>query len=181
MIDFSDIFPSFKDKTRVLICSDQPEVAKCVFHILEFYEKDFDFLLQDQSQKNSGEDFIFLESSALEIAAQFKPNIVLITSEIPKTKVSEIAQNITGGGVLVYPEKFENLLDSLQNYFRKLPFQPSKVLPTNGILILETEMGEIPLQTLNEDLMTDIKGIQLLSQQFGVMEEDFYDPILSFK
>jgi hypothetical protein len=180
MRDFSDSFPSFKDKTRVLICSNQVEVAKCIFHTLEFYNKDFDYLLQDHSQKNSDEDFIFLESSTLEIAAQFKPNIVLVTSEVPEDKISEIAKNITGGGVLIYPEKFENILEPLQNYFRKLPFLPAQVILKNGHLFLDTEMGEIPLQSKNENLMTEIKGIQLLSQQFGIMEEQFYDPILSF-
>lgn len=181
MIDFSVLFPSYQNKTRVLIASKNAEVARCIFHTLEFYEKNFDFLLQDGSTRNSGEDFIFHESDSLEIATQFKPNIVLLTSEIAEDKVSEIAKNITGGGVLVYPENFENSLDQVQNYFRKLPYSPTNFSVQHNTLLVSTEMGEIALQTLDQNLALDLQGIQLFIQQFGIMEEDFYDPLLNFQ
>lgn len=181
MIDFSLLFPTYQDKTRVLIASNNAEVARCIFHTLKFYDKNFDFLLKDGSSRNSGEDFIFLESDSLEIATQFKPNIVLLTSEIAQDKVSEIAKNITGGGVLVYPERFEDSLDQVQNYFRKLPYSPTDFSIKNNTLLVSTEMGEIALQTLDQNLALDLQGIQLFIQQFGIMEEDFYDPLLNFQ
>ncbi|MEC5157186.1 hypothetical protein [Chryseobacterium sp. MP_3.2] len=181
MIDFSVLFPTYQVKTRVLIASNNAEVARCIFHTLEFYQKNFDYLLENGSNKNSGEDFIFLESNSVEIATQFKPNIVLLTSEIVEDNVGEIAKNITGGGVLVYPEKFENLLDHVQNYFRKLPYSPTDFSVKNNTLSVSTEMGEIALQTLDQKLALDLQGIQFFNQQFGIMEEDFYDPLLNFQ
>ena len=31
-----------------------------------------------------------------------------------------------------------------------------------------------------QDLLRNIAGIKLLSQQFGVMEEEFYEPVIGF-
>ena len=42
-------------------------------------------------------------------------------------------------------------------------------------------MGEIPISTVDENLIKNIDGVKLLSQQFGVMEEDFYEPVMSFE
>ena len=51
----------------------------------------------------------------------------------------------------------------------------------NEKLILTTALGEIPLISTDESLIKNLDGIQLLCQQFGVMEEEFYEPVMNFQ
>ncbi len=41
-------------------------------------------------------------------------------------------------------------------------------------------MGSIPVNSTDENFLRNIEGIKLLSQQFGVMEEEFYEPVIGF-
>ena len=48
-------------------------------------------------------------------------------------------------------------------------------------ILISTEMGEIPLASGDANLVKNINGIKLLCQQFGIMEEDFYEAMMSFE
>lgn len=168
------------NKTRVLVLSSQPSVAKLLLAVLHFHEKDFDFYLEDGSFENSDNDFVILESSDLAKAASFEPNIVLITSEISDDKVSSVIEKITPGGVLVYYSHLSDIAEESNNFFRKLEFTGTDFLKIGSAFTLRTNIGEIPISTSDENLIKNIDGIKLLSQQFGVMEEDFYEPVMSF-
>ena len=84
------------------------------------------------------------------------------------------------GGILIYPEKFEETAQNSENYFRKLTFGKSEIQNLNGAITLKTEMGSIPVNSTDENFLRNIEGIKLLSQQFGVMEEEFYEPVIGF-
>ncbi|OWK73647.1 hypothetical protein CBW16_09065 [Flavobacteriaceae bacterium JJC] len=181
MTDISEILAFSKNKTRVLLCTSHPSVAKLVMAVLDFYSKEADFFSIHGVSRNSGSDFVVFETSDLQKAAAFQPNIVLISEEINPDQILSVLQNITPGGVLVYPEKFAGVVESAENYFRKLPFTVSEFKRNDDHFVLNTEMGSIPLLSGDENLIQNIEGIKLLCQQFGVMEEEFYEPVMSFE
>lgn len=176
-----NIFEESKNKTRVLVLSSQPAVAQILLEVLQFHEKDFDFYLEDGSFKNSDTDFVILETSDIKEAASFEANIALITSEISGTDIVSVIGKITPGGVLVYHSNLSELVDQSANFFRKLEFPGTAFSKTDSTFTLQTNIGEIPISSSDENLIQNIEGIKLLSQQFGVMEEDFYEPVMSFK
>ena len=177
----TEIFSSFRDKSRVLIYSKTPSVAKCLVHILDFHEKEFDYIFADNSSSVSDQDFVILETNTLETVINFQPNIVLISTEIDVQDLPLIMENIVSGGVLVFPQNFENEVENSNQFFRKLSFDDFEVQEKNGITELQTEMGNIPLSFKDETLVKNLKGIKLISQQFKVLEEDFYEPLMSFE
>lgn len=176
----ADLLTYSQNKTRVLIYTSQPAVSQLTVQVLEFYHKDFDFFSNNGFYKREDHDFVVFETSRLEEAAAFKPNIVLVSDEIDLQTADGLLQNITPGGVLIYSEKFDNVVESSTNFFRKLPFALSNFQKDNTQITLSTEMGSIPLTSGNEDLIRNLDGIKLLCQQFGIMEEEFYEPVMSF-
>ncbi len=176
----TEIFSSFRDKSRILIYSKTPSVAKCLVHILQFHQKDFDYILSNNSSI-SNQDFIILESENLEIATEFQPNIVLISTETEVQDLPKIMENIVSGGVIVFPQKFENVVENADQFFRKLSFNDFEIQDKNGNIELKTEIGFIPVPFNEENLVKNLKGIKIICQQFGVLEEDFYEPLMSFE
>ena len=176
-----NIFEEFKNKTRVLVLSTQPSIAKLLLEVLNFYGKDFDFYLDNGTFESSGSDFIILETSDLEKAGLFKPNIALFTSEMVGEEILPVLENMIAGGVLVYHSSSDEVVEKSLNFFRKLAYSETEFQKTNDTFILQTNIGQIPICSQDEFLIKNIDGVKLLTQQFGVMEEDFYEPVMSFE
>ena len=181
MTDFSEISAYSQHKTRVLIYSSYPKTAKLVLHVLDFFGKNTDFILSNGKSKTADCDFVILETSDLQKAADFKANIGLISDEMGSGNLTSIIKNITAGGILVYPENMEETVDEAENYFRKLSFSNAEFKTEGEKILISTEMGEIPLGSKAENLVQNMNGIKLLCQQFGIMEEDFYEALMSFE
>ena len=181
MTDFSEISAYSQHKTRVLIYSSYPKTAKRVLHVLDFFGKNTDFILANGKSKTADCDFVILETSDLQKAADFKANIGLISDEMGSGNLTSIIKNITAGGILVYPEKAEEAINEAENYFRKLSFSNAEFKTEGDKILINTEMGDIPLASGDANLIKNINGIKLLCQQFGIMEEDFYEAMMSFE
>ena len=181
MTDFSEISAYSQHKTRVLIYSSYPKTAELVLHVLDFFGKNTDFILSNGKSKTADCDFVILETSDLQKAADFKANIALISNEMGSGNLPSILKNITAGGILVYPENMEETVDEAENYFRKLSFSNAEFKTEGEKILISTEMGEIPLASGDANLVKNINGIKLLCQQFGIMEEDFYEAMMSFE
>lgn len=175
------IFEESKNKTRVLVLSTQPSVAKLLLEVLDFHGKEFDFYLQNGHFNNSNNDFVIVETSDLQKASLFEPNIVLITSEISGEITLPLINKIIAGGVLVYHSTLTETVEKSQNFFRKLEFSEAKFQKLNNNFTLQTNIGAIPISSSDEDLIKNMEGLKLLAQQFGVMEEEFYEPVMSFE
>ena len=169
---FSEILQYSAHKTRVALYTQQFSVAKLVFQVLEFSGKEFDFL---------DNDFVILETDNAEKSKDFEPNIILISDEMGDEHLISVLEKITPGGILVYPENKEEIVEKSENYFRKLPFSPSEISKSGENFMLHTDLGTIPLISHDENLLKNVNGIKLLCQQFGVMEEDFYEPLMNFE
>ena len=180
MTDFSEISAYSQHKTRVLIYSSYPKTAELVLHVLDFFGKNTDFILSNGKSKTADCDFVILETSDLQKAADFKANISLISDEMGSGNLTSILKNITAGGILVYHENMEETVDEAENYFRKLSFSDAEFKTEGDKILINTEMGDIPLASGDANLIKNINGIKLLCQQFGIMEEDFYEAMMSF-
>ena len=181
MTDFSEISAYSQHKTRVLIYSSYPKTAERVLHVLDFFGKNTDFILSNGKSKTADCDFVILETSDLQKAADFKANIALISNEMGSGNLTSIIKNITAGGILVYPENMEETVDEAENYFRKLSFSNAEFKTEGDKILINTEMGDIPLACGDANLIKNINGIKLICQQFGIMEEDFYEALMSFE
>lgn len=171
LIDYS------ANKTRVLVYSTLPEISKLLLEILDFNGKKVDFFSAEESRTHD-QDFILFQTSDLQEASLFQPNIALITDEISKEDVRELMKNIVAGGVLIFPQFLSDTVGSALHYFRKLPFEKADFQSENGTALLDTEIGPIPINARSENLINQLNGLKLLAQQFGVMEEGFYEPVM---
>jgi UDP-N-acetylmuramate: L-alanyl-gamma-D-glutamyl-meso-diaminopimelate ligase len=173
MNSISEISDYSQNKTRVLIYASNPAIAQLVLQVLDFHGKNTDFFLQNGQNETLENDFVVLETSEVQKAAEFRPNIVLMTEDFGDQDLSLLLKNIIPGGVLIYPETSEI-------FFRKLPFSRAGFKKNSETFVLNTELGDLPLLSANENLIENINGIKLLCQQFGVMEEEFYEPVMNF-
>ena len=180
MASFPEILLESKNKTRVLLFTAEQSVATLILQVLNFAGKEFDYILSSGNLKNEQKDFVLLETANGLEASQFQPNIAFVSTETSAENLFSIAKNMTPGGILIYPAAGENVLDESANFFRKLPYSPSAGYSRDGIFYLNSDMGEIPLPVLKEDVLKDLEGLKILCQQMGVLEEEFYEALLEF-
>lgn len=186
-------------------------ITSMILHVLNFHHKDTDYMVGAQLEgfdcmvKITPEnDFMILEgdeylSSTLDPRSKFllyQPNIALISGiawdhiNVFKTFDDYVEQfrkfvaTITPGGVLVYNEEdpeVVKVVESAENYFRKMPYRTPEYAISNGIVNLKTEMGDVPLSVFGAHNLLNMEGARLICNQLGIQDEEFYEAIMSFK
>ena len=186
-------------------------ITSMILHVLNFHNKEIDYMVGAQLEGfdcmvkiTEDTDFMILEgdeylSSADDRQPKFlhyHPNIALISGiawdhiNVFKTfddyleQFRKFTESITSGGVLVYNEEDEEvvkIVENSQKYFRKLPYKTPEYSIREGKVYLKTSMGEIPLSVFGKHNLLNIEGAKLICQQLGIMEEEFYEAIMSFK
>ena len=186
-------------------------ITSMILHVLNFHQKDIDYMVGAQLEGfdcmvkiTNDNDFMILEgdeylSSPIDLRSKFllyQPNIALISGiawdhiNVFKTFDDYVEQfrkfvaSITPGGVLVYNEEDAEVVKvvlSAENYFRKIPYKTPDYEIVNGIVNLKTDMGEIPLSVFGKHNLLNMEGARFICSQLGIMEEEFYEAIMSFK
>lgn len=186
-------------------------ITSMVLHVLNFHHIDVDYMVGAQLEGfdcmvklTEENDFIILEgdeylSSPIDLRSKFllyQPNIALIsgiawdhinifkTFEDYQHQFHLFIESIVSGGVLVYNEEDKNvthLVDQSSNYYRKIPYQTPKYKIVSGQVYLETDWGEVPLLIFGTHNLLNLEGAKQICQQLGVMEEEFYEAIMTFK
>lgn len=186
-------------------------ITSMILHTLNFHQKDIDYMVGAQLEgfdcmvKTTEEsDFMILEgdeylSSPEDLRSKFlhyHPNIALIsgiawdhinvfkTFEDYTEQFKKFVNSITSGGFLVYNEEDEEvvkIVESAENYFKKVPYRTPKYQIRDGKVYLETDMGEVPLSIFGRHNLLNMEGARLICQQLGIMDEEFYEAIMSFK
>ncbi len=186
-------------------------ITSMILHVLNFHQKDIDYMVGAQLEGfdcmvkiTNDNDFMILEgdeylSSPIDLRSKFllyQPNIALISGiawdhiNVFKTFDDYVEQfrkfvaSITPGGVLVYNEEdaeVVKVVESAENYFRKIPYHTPEYEIVNGIVNLKTDMGEIPLSVFGKHNLLNMEGARFICSQLGIMEEEFYEAIMSFK
>lgn len=186
-------------------------ITSMILHVLHYHQRTEDYMVGAQLEGfdvmvrlSEESNFMIMEgdeylSSTLDKRPKFllyHPNIALIsgiawdhinvfpTFENYIQQFELFIESITHGGVLVYnQEDFElvKLVQKTQNPIRKLAYKTPKHRISDGITYLETQDGPIPLEIFGQHNLLNLEGARLICNQLGIMDEDFYDAIQSFK
>lgn len=186
-------------------------ITSMILHVLNFHQKNIDYMVGAQLEGfdcmvkiTEDNDFMILEgdeylSSTLDPRSKFllyQPNIALISGiawdhiNVFKTFDDYVEQfrkfvaSITPGGVLVYNEEdpeVVKVVEGAENYFRKIPYKTPEYEILDDTVYLKTEMGDIPLSIFGAHNLLNLEGARHICQQFGILEEAFYEAIMSFK
>ncbi|PIF44594.1 UDP-N-acetylmuramate: L-alanyl-gamma-D-glutamyl-meso-diaminopimelate ligase [Chryseobacterium sp. 52] len=186
-------------------------ITSMILHVLNFHRKEVDFMVGAQLEGfdcmvklTQDNDFMVLEgdeylSSPIDLRSKFllyQPNIALLSGiawdhiNVFKTFDDYIDQfrkfvaSITAGGVLVYNEEdaeVVKVVEAAENYFRKIPYKTPEYEITNGQVYLKTEMGDVPLSVFGAHNLLNLEGARHICHTLGIMDEDFYEAIMSFK
>lgn len=186
-------------------------ITSMILHVLNFHQKDVDFMVGAQLEGfdcmvklTQDNDFMVLEgdeylSSPIDLRSKFllyQPNIALLSGiawdhiNVFKTfddyteQFRKFVASITPGGILVYNEEdpeVVKVVEAAENYFRKIPYHTPEYEIMSGKVHLKTEMGDIPLSVFGAHNLLNLEGARHICHHLGVMDEDFYEAIMSFK
>jgi UDP-N-acetylmuramate: L-alanyl-gamma-D-glutamyl-meso-diaminopimelate ligase len=149
-------------------------------------------------------DFIVLEgdeylSSPMDRRPKFHlyhPNIALIsgiawdhinvfpTYENYVEQFEIFIQKITNGGILVYNEddsEVKRVAEASVNPIRRIPYHTPAYTVENGVTLLETPEGPMPIEVFGAHNLNNLAGAKWICQNMGVDEAEFYEAIASFK
>ncbi|MBQ0151571.1 MAG: peptidoglycan synthetase [Chryseobacterium sp.] len=186
-------------------------ITSMILHVLNFHQKEVDYMVGAQLEGfdcmvklTEDNDFMVLEgdeylSSPIDLRSKFllyQPNIALMSGiawdhiNVFKTFDDYIEQfrkfvaSITPGGVLVYNQEDAEVVKVVQNaenYFRKIPYETPEYEIVDEVVHLKTEMGDIPLSVFGAHNLLNLEGARHICHTLGIMDEDFYEAIMSFK
>jgi UDP-N-acetylmuramate: L-alanyl-gamma-D-glutamyl-meso-diaminopimelate ligase len=186
-------------------------ITSMILHVMHFHNIEVDYMVGAQLEGfdtmvhlTEENDFIVLEgdeylSSPMDRRPKFhlyQPNIALIsgiawdhinvfpTYENYVEQFETFIKLITNGGILVYNEndpEVKRVAEAATNPIRKLPYSTPSYKVDNGITLLETPEGDMPIAVFGAHNLNNLAGAKWICQNMGVDEADFYEAIASFK
>lgn len=186
-------------------------ITSMILHVLHFHGKEVDYMVGAQLEGfdvmvklTEENDFMVMEgdeylSSTLDRRPKillYRPNIALIsgiawdhvnvfpTFENYVHQFELFVDSITPGGALIYNSEDENVIRVVENsekQLKKFPYKTPEYSIDDGISYLQTEEGPVPLEIFGKHNLNNLEGARLICNQLGVMDDDFYEAIQSFK
>lgn len=186
-------------------------ITSMILHVMHYHNIAVDYMVGAQLEGfetmvhlTDENDFMVLEgdeylSSPIDRRPKFhlyQPNIALIsgiawdhinvfpTYENYAEQFEIFIQKITNGGILVYNEddsEVKRLVEAATNPIRKLPYSTPNYKVENGITLLETPEGAMPIEVFGAHNLNNLSGAKWICQNMGVDEAAFYEAIASFK
>ncbi len=186
-------------------------ITSMILHVMHYHNIEVDYMVGAQLEGfdtmvhlTEENDFIVLEgdeylSSPIDRRPKFhlyQPNIALIsgiawdhinvfpTYENYVEQFEIFIQKITDGGILVYNEndpEVKRVAEKADNPIRKIPYHTPEYSVQNGITLLETPEGPMPIEVFGAHNLNNLAGAKWICQNMGVDEADFYEAIASFK
>ena len=186
-------------------------ITSMILHVMHYNNIEVDYMVGAQLEGfdtmvhlTDENDFIVLEgdeylSSPMDRRPKFhlyQPNIALIsgiawdhinvfpTYENYVEQFEIFIKKITNGGILVYNDEdseVKRVAESATNPIRKLPYHTPKYRVENGVTLLETPEGAMPVEVFGEHNLNNLAGAKWICQNMGVDEADFYQAIATFK
>lgn len=149
-------------------------------------------------------EFILIEgdeylSSPIDLTPKFhkyKANIALISGiswdhinvfnsiEFYAKQFDIFLNTIVDGGVLVYNELDSLLTDIVKNndsYIRKIEYNLPEYFLSNDNVFINSNEGNIPLKVFGEHNLSNIEAAKKICSLLGVLDDDFYNSISTFK
>ncbi len=186
-------------------------ITSMILHVMNFHNIAVDYMVGAQLEGfetmvhlTEENDFIVLEgdeylSSPTDLRPKFhlyQPNIALIsgiawdhinvfpTYELYVEQFEIFISKITNGGILVYNQddaEVKRVAENATNPIRKLPYSTPSYSIENGVTLLETPEGAMPIAVFGDHNLNNLAGAKWICQNMGVDEADFYEAIATFK
>ena len=186
-------------------------ITSMILHVMHYHNIQVDYMVGAQLEGfdtmvhlTEENDFIVLEgdeylSSPMDRRPKFhlyQPNIALIsgiawdhinvfpTYENYVEQFEIFIKLITNGGILVYNEddsEVKRVAEAATNPIRKLPYSTPNYAVENGVTLLDTPEGPMPIEVFGAHNLNNLAGAKWICQNMGVDEADFYEAIASFK
>ncbi len=186
-------------------------ITSMILHVMHYHNIEVDYMVGAQLEGfdtmvhlTEENDFMVLEgdeylSSPIDRRPKFhlyQPNIALIsgiawdhinvfpTYENYVEQFEIFIQKITNGGILVYNEddsEVKRVAEGSTNPIRRIPYHTQKYTVKDGITLLETPEGDMPIEVFGAHNLNNLAGAKWICQNMGVDEVAFYEAIASFK
>lgn len=201
----------FKTRVVIGGSHGKTTITSMILHVMHYFNRDLDYMVGAQLEGfdvmvrlTDDNDFIILEgdeylSSPIDRRPKFhlyKPNIALLsgiawdhinvfpTWENYVEQFSIFVDSIVEGGSITYnieDVEVKKVVEGSDNTIRKFPYQTPEYQVENGITILETEEGSMPIEIFGKHNLNNLAGAKWICQQMGIDENDFYEAISSFQ
>ena len=201
----------FKTRVVIGGSHGKTTITSMILHVLHYFDKEADYMVGAQLEgfdvmvKLTDEnDFIILEgdeylSSPIDSRPKFhlyKPNIALLsgiawdhinvfpTWDIYVEQFKIFIDSIIKGGSITYnieDAEVKKVVENSENTIRKFPYQTPDYRVKNGITILETDEGSMPIEIFGKHNLNNLAGAKWICQQIGIDENDFYEAISTFQ
>ena len=186
-------------------------ITSMILHVMHYHNIAVDYMVGAQLEGfdtmvhlTHENDFIVLEgdeylSSPIDRRPKFhlyQPNIALLsgiawdhinvfpTFENYVEQFEIFVNQITKGGILVYNEEdatVKNVAETTTNTIRKLPYATPSYTVEDGVTLLDTPEGPMPIEVFGAHNLNNLAGAKWICQNRGVDDADFYEAIASFK
>lgn len=186
-------------------------ITSMILHVLQYHDIEVDYMVGAQLDGfdrmvhlTETNEFIVLEgdeylSSAIDRRPKFhlyKPNIALLsgiawdhinvftTFDAYVEQFQIFVDSIVNGGSITYnieDETLKKIVEASENTVRKFPYTTPDHTILEGVTMLETPEGDMPLEIFGAHNLNNLAGAKWICQQMGVDEADFYEAIASFK
>jgi len=186
-------------------------ITSMILHVMHYHNIEVDYMVGAQLEGfdtmvhlTHENDFIVLEgdeylSSPIDRRPKFhlyQPNIALLsgiawdhinvfpTFDNYVEQFEVFVNQITKGGILVYNEEdatVKKVAEESTNTIRRIPYQTPSYTVKDGITLLDTPEGPMPIEVFGAHNLNNLAGAKWICQNMGVDEADFYEAIASFK
>lgn len=186
-------------------------ITSMILHVLQYHDIEVDYMVGAQLDGfdrmvhlTETNEFIVLEgdeylSSAIDRRPKFhlyKPNIALLsgiawdhinvfpTFDTYMEQFQIFVDSIVNGGSITYnieDKTLKGIVEASENTIRKFPYTTPNHTILEGVTMLETPEGDMPLEIFGAHNLNNLAGAKWICQQMGVDEADFYEAIASFK
>jgi UDP-N-acetylmuramate: L-alanyl-gamma-D-glutamyl-meso-diaminopimelate ligase len=186
-------------------------ITSMILHVLNYHDIAVDYMVGAQLEGfdtmvhlTKENEFMVLEgdeylSSPIDMRPKFhlyQPNIALLsgiawdhinvfpTFENYVEQFSIFTDSLTNGGIMVYNEEdpiLKKVVEESANAIKKYPYGTPEYKIVDGITLINTSFGEMPLEIFGAHNLQNMAGAKWICQHMGVDEDEFYEAITSFK
>jgi UDP-N-acetylmuramate: L-alanyl-gamma-D-glutamyl-meso-diaminopimelate ligase len=186
-------------------------ITSMILHVMHYHDKEVDYMVGAQldgfdtmvhlTEEN---DFIVLEgdeylSSPIDRRPKFhlyKPNIALLSGiawdhiNVFPTMENYIEQFETfltcmsNAAIMVYNEEdsiVKKVVEESDKHMKRYPYHLPAHEIIDGQTYLETNEGPMPIEIFGNHNLSNLAGAKWICQHMGIVEEDFYEAIATFK
>ena len=186
-------------------------ITSMILHVLKYHDIEVDFMVGAQlegfermvhlTHENEimvleGDEYL---SSPIDLRPKFhlyQANIALIsgiawdhinvfpTFDNYVDQFRIFADTMVKGGMMVYNEEdkeVKKVVEETNNEIKRYPYRTPNYMIENGVTLLETLEGPIPLEVFGEHNLQNLEGARSICFHLGVSEEGFYEAIADFK